>query len=89
MTRLRRARADRAHTLTAWLNGGTPDGSPRWDGDDGRQLSMVDILQMRLDLAEPLTGTAVQRAAWQKIINAERARWAELDAAYEAAKTAR
>lgn len=84
--RLKQLRADRTHALNAWLHGGTLDGSPRWSDDDGRILSMADLLRMRLDLLDPLKGTAQQRATWQKIIDAEIAKWAALDAVYEAQK---
>lgn len=82
---LARIRGDREHGLDAWLAGSTPSGSPRWIGDDGRWLSRADLLQMRLDIADG-AGTVGQRAAWQKIIDAEAAYWAQLDAAYESAK---
>jgi hypothetical protein len=31
-------RANRRHALGGWMDGG--DGSPRWDGDDGRVLKL-------------------------------------------------
>jgi hypothetical protein len=40
---------------------------------------------MRLDLADG-NGTSQQRVLWQKIIDAEQARFTELDDVYEAAK---
>ena len=71
MTAIEQLRADRRHALNAWLAGGTPDGSPRWPGDDGRVLYLDEL------------------AFWpQQIVDAEAARFAELDAAYEAAKAA-
>jgi hypothetical protein len=36
MTTKLQLRANRSHALGGWLDGG--DGSPRWDGDDGRVL---------------------------------------------------
>lgn len=33
----------RTHPLNAWLAGGTPDGSPRWGGDDGRVLVLAEF----------------------------------------------
>ena len=72
--------------MNGWYAGATPTGSARWDGDDGRALSHIDILQIRLDLMDPNKGTAQQRALWQKILTAEETRWGELDALYEASK---
>lgn len=40
MNTIKQLRADRRHALNGWLAGGTPDGSPRWDGDDGRVLRL-------------------------------------------------
>ena len=78
-------RANRKHGIEAWLRKGTPDGKPRWDGDDGRRLERVDIIQMRLDIADG-KGTQDDRDKWQKIVDAEDARFGTLDAEYEAAK---
>ena len=70
-TPIEQLRADRRHALNAWLAGGTPDGSPRWTGDDGRVLYMDE------------------HAFWPASIQtAEAAKFAELDAEYEAAKAA-
>ena len=70
-TPIEQLRANRRHALNAWLVGNTPDGSPRWAGDDGRVLYMDEY------------------AFWPAAIQtAEAAKFAELDAEYEAAKAA-
>ena len=84
---LKQLRADRRSAMATWLRGATPTGTLRWDGDDGRGLTHADIIQMRLDLADGV-GTLAQRALWQTILAAQKAKWAELDAAFEAAKAA-
>ena len=85
MTDIRQLRANRRHALQAWLEGN--DGAARWKGDDARPLTLTDIQQMRLDVADAV-GTPQDRAKWQAMADAEAARWVELDTAYEAAKAA-
>ena len=70
-TPIEQLRADRRHALNAWLSGATEDGSPRWDGDDGRVLRLDEY---------PFWPASIQTA--------EAGKFAELDAAYEAAKAA-
>lgn len=43
MSPLNQLREDRRHALNGWLGGSTPDGSPRWPGDDGRILMMAEM----------------------------------------------
>lgn len=38
MTTKLQLRANRSHALGGWLDGG--DGTPRWDGDDGKVLQL-------------------------------------------------
>jgi len=70
MTTVEQLRQDRRCALNSWLAGGTPDGSPRWEGDDGRILV----------LAEYQWWSAPVQAA-------EQSKFAELDAAYNDAKS--
>ena len=84
MTEIEQLRADRSFALNGWRNGGA-DGSPRWDGDDGRALSDADIIWMRLRLADGDLNAA-QAEKFKKIVDAEQAEFERLDAVYEAAK---
>ena len=48
MTNVMQLRANRQHALNAWLSGSDMSDSndsrfPRWAGDDGRAISMVDF----------------------------------------------
>lgn len=83
MTTKFQLQAERRHAVGGWLDGG--DGSPRWDGDDGRALSLLDILIMRVVLLEGGLDPAIA-AKYQTIVAAQQANFDALDSEYEAEK---
>ena len=80
MKDLNELRGDRLHSMNTWRAGG--DGN-RWPGDDGRALTEMDLLRLRVDVLEG-NATPLQ----QTIVTAEKDYFTDRDAVFEAGKSA-
>ena len=83
MTDINQLRGDRQISLNTWRMGGL-DGSPRWDGDDGRAMSEADIIWMKLRLADGDLDAAVA-AKFRTIVDAEQTEFDRLNTIFEEA----